>query len=90
MQTYDISKPSVVNVIHEIVFVLCKEFVPSMIVFPEGQELMRIEKPRGVMFIIATKSTWLLSFSYMLMLMASSHLLALRGRSSRLCTHMEF
>mmetsp|Transcript_27064 Transcript_27064/g.73143 ORF Transcript_27064/g.73143 Transcript_27064/m.73143 type:complete len:102 (-) Transcript_27064:199-504(-) len=26
----------------EVVYVLCKEFVPSMIVFPEGQELMRV------------------------------------------------
>eukprot|EP00983_Pelagomonas_calceolata_P033999 1065112-Pelagomonas_calceolata.AAC.1 len=37
----NISKSAVCNIIH-VVYVLCKEFVPSMIVFPEGHELMRV------------------------------------------------
>jgi len=40
-RTYDVSKAAVCN-IHEVVFILCKEFVPSMIAFPEGDDLMRV------------------------------------------------
>jgi hypothetical protein len=31
--TYDVSKAAVCNSIHDVVFILCKEFVPSMIPF---------------------------------------------------------
>jgi hypothetical protein len=38
----NVSKAAVCNIIHEVVFILCKEFVPSMIAFPEGDDLMRV------------------------------------------------
>jgi hypothetical protein len=41
-RTYDVSKAAVCNIIHDVVFILCKEFVPSMISFPEGDDLLRV------------------------------------------------
>jgi len=31
------------STIHEVVFILCKEFLPNMIPFPEGNDLMHVK-----------------------------------------------
>jgi len=41
-RTYDVSKAAVSIIIHDAVFILCKEFVLSMIAFPEGDDLSRV------------------------------------------------
>jgi len=41
-RTYEDSKAAVCIIIHDAVFILCKEFVLSMIAFPEGDDLLRV------------------------------------------------
>ena len=41
-RTYEDSKAAVCIIIHDAVFILCKEFVLSMIAFPEGDDLSRV------------------------------------------------